>query len=110
MILREVVKDRGDKTNSALFVLKPRSCTIWSAMSWTRGSRFKVERRRGCCLGRVPSVDTVLGGVGVKPRVFSLGMMARENALISFISGDVFGLVGWLLYFKYFILGVEDGR
>jgi len=55
-------------------------------------------------------VDTVLGGVGVKPRVFSLGMMVRENALISFISGDVFGLVGWLLYFKYFILGVEDGR
>jgi len=55
MILRELVKDRGDKTNSALFVLKPRPCTIWRAMYWTRGSRFRDERKSGCCLGRLPS-------------------------------------------------------
>jgi len=57
MILRELVKDRGDKTNSAIFVLKPRSCTIWRAMYWTRGSRFRVERKSGCCLGKLPSGD-----------------------------------------------------
>jgi len=67
MILRELVKDRSDKTNSALFVLRPRSCTIWRAMSWTRGSRFKVERRRGRRIGKVPSADIMLRGVGVKP-------------------------------------------
>jgi len=69
MVLREVVKDMGDKTNSALFVLKPRSCIIWRAMSWTRGSRFKVERGRRYCLGMVPRGDTGLGGVIVKPRL-----------------------------------------
>jgi len=57
MILRELVKDRGDKTNSALFVLGPSSCTIWRAMSWTGGGRFRVERKRGCCLGKLPSWD-----------------------------------------------------
>jgi len=32
MILREVVKGSVDKTNSALFVLRARSCRIWRAM------------------------------------------------------------------------------
>jgi len=47
MILRELVKDKGDKANSALVVLRPRSCTIWRAMSWTGGSRLRAERKIG---------------------------------------------------------------
>jgi len=32
MILREVVKSSIDKTNSALLVLRARSCRIWRVM------------------------------------------------------------------------------
>jgi len=35
--------------------------------------------------------------------------LARENASISFIFGDIFELAEWLLYFLN-ILGVEDRR
>ncbi|XP_027911621.1 probable E3 ubiquitin-protein ligase ZFP1 [Vigna unguiculata] len=46
-----------DKTNSALLVLKARSCRIWRAMYWTRGLiRLQTERTSGFWYRGIPAL------------------------------------------------------